>query len=103
MRNKIPYIPSNAGLYVFAKIAPEAQEWEDEQLMLRRLKDVGVVVSAGRGYHVGETEKGWARVGFAVESDRLQEALTRMSWVFKVDKQTDCVGHERISLCTLQQ
>ena len=49
---------------------------------MQKLKDVGVLVSPGRGYHVPETNKGWMRVGFAVEKPRLEEALRRMATVF---------------------
>lgn len=79
---KIPYIPCNAGLYVFAKIAPNAQSWEEESDTIIKLKTAGVLVSAGKSYHVPEVEKGWARIGFALEKSALEEALQRMASVF---------------------
>jgi aspartate/methionine/tyrosine aminotransferase len=78
----IPYVPCNAGLYIFAKIAPNAETWEDESAVVTKLKDAGVLVSAGKAYHGPEGEKGWARVGFAVESSELDEAIERMRKVF---------------------
>lgn len=78
----IPYIPCNAGLYVFARIAPEANTWEEEDEVVTELKQVGVLVSSGKAYHGPESEKGWARVGFAVEPSELKEAIRRMRGVF---------------------
>ncbi|KAF2276638.1 1-aminocyclopropane-1-carboxylate synthase [Westerdykella ornata] len=78
----IPYIPCNAGLYVFAKIAPNAETWEDESAVIAKLKDVGVHVSPGKAYHGPENEKGWARIGFAVKPQDLDEAIRRMEPVF---------------------
>lgn len=78
----IPYFPCNAGLYVFARLAPNASTWEDEAAVIQKLKEAGVLVSAGRAYHVPETEKGWARVGFALEPSVLEEAIRRMKTIF---------------------
>jgi aspartate/methionine/tyrosine aminotransferase len=78
----IPYIPCNAGLYVFAKLAPKAKTWEDEGAVTTKLKEAGVLVSCGQAYHGPEGERGWARVGFAVEPKELDEAIARMRIVF---------------------
>ena len=80
-KHNIPYIPCDAGLYVFAKIAPNAVSWEDESSIVQALKDGGVIVSAGRGYHGPESEKGWARIGFAVEETKFREAIRRIDGV----------------------
>ena len=63
-------------------MAGEAKSWEDEQAAVQRLKKVGVLVTAGRGYHGPEKEIGWMRVGFAVDKSNLEEALRRMEAVF---------------------
>ncbi len=81
-RNYIPYIPSYAGLYVFARVAPYAKSWEKEAMVVQRLKDAGVLVSAGRAYHTLENDKGWARVSFALPKEKLEEAVMRMQKVF---------------------
>ncbi|MCJ1401065.1 hypothetical protein MMC11_004277 [Xylographa trunciseda] len=81
-RYKIPYIPCYAGIYVFARIAPNAQSWEDEAIAVRKFKDEGVLVSASRGYHGPENDKGWARICFAVESSKLEKAIRRMERVY---------------------
>ena len=81
-KHNIPYIPAYAGIYVFAKLAPKAAEWEDENNVVAKLKEAGVLVSAGKNYHGPEAEKGWCRVGFAVETEVLDEAIRRMDNVF---------------------
>lgn len=78
----IPYIPCNAGICLFARIAPKAETWEDEAAIVGRIKDAGVLVSSGKAYHGPKMEKGWARVGFAVEPAELEEAIRRMKIVF---------------------
>jgi aspartate/methionine/tyrosine aminotransferase len=63
-------------------MAREAQSWADEQATVEKFKNVGVLVSAGRGYHCPEKEIGWIRVGFAVEKSRLEEALRRAESIY---------------------
>lgn len=74
----IPYLPAYAGLYLFAKIAPDADNWDDESRAVQKFKNAGVLVSSGRGYHGPENEKGWARIGFAIEKPKLKEAIRRI-------------------------
>ena len=81
-RHDITHIPSYAGLYVFAKMAKDAHSWEEEESSVQRLKEAGVLVSAGRGYHGPQSEMGWMRVGFAVEKSLLEEAVKRMDEVY---------------------
>lgn len=78
----IEYFPANAGLYVFVRIAPHARDWEDEAAAVLSLKDHGVLVSGGRGYHTPGSCKGWARVGFAMPQEKLIEAISRMARFF---------------------
>lgn len=77
-RHRIEYKPANAGLYILAKLAPEAKTWDDEARVVQTLKDAGVIVNLGKLYHLDEKEKGWARVLFAVEQSELREGLRRM-------------------------
>lgn len=58
-----------------------ATTWEEEAEVAGKLKEGGVLVSQGRAYHGPEGEKGWMRVGFAVETKMLEEALRRMDAV----------------------
>ena len=80
-RMQIPYVVCGAALFLFARIAPNAQSWEDESLAVRQLAEAGVVVSAGRGFRVPEHEKGWARILFSVERRRLEMAIARIESV----------------------
>lgn len=84
----IPYMPCNAGLYLIARLAPHAKTWDDEAEMVRKLKEAGVVVSGGRAYHGPESEKGWMRVGFAVEPSELDEAIQRMRSVLECEPES---------------
>lgn len=77
-KHNIHYLPAYAGLYVFAKIAPDAGSWDDESKAVQKFKEAGVLVSSGKGYHGPESEKGWARIGFATEKPKLVEALRRI-------------------------
>lgn len=83
-KHMIPYIPCNAGLYVLARLAPDAQSWADEAAMATKCKDAGVLLSPGRAYHGPEDAKGWMRIGFSVETSVLQEALRRLESVLVV-------------------
>ncbi|OCL14891.1 PLP-dependent transferase [Glonium stellatum] len=85
-KQHIPYYPCNAGLYMFAQLAPDVKTWEEESSIIQKLKEAGVIVSAGRSYNGPETEKGWARVGFAVDALELEEAIRRMRTVFVTTK-----------------
>ena len=83
-RYSIPYLPSYAGLYLFAKLAPDATTWEDEARMIQEMRASGLSVSGGKAYHAGEDEKGWARITFALEETRFLEALNRLeSYLFQ--------------------
>ena len=78
VRYGIKYIPVNAGLNIFARLAPAAKTWEDESRMVQKLTEAGVLVSAGRNYHGVQKEKGWVRLSFSIEQNRLREALGRI-------------------------
>lgn len=74
----IKYIPVSHGPFVFARVAPNAVTWEDESFVIAACKEAGVILSSGRGYHIIEREKGWARLTFAIKRDQLDEALRRL-------------------------
>lgn len=78
-RNNIAYVPANTGLWVIARVA---SSWEEEAKVVGRLKDAGVLVSSGKGYHGPEGEAGWIRLGFSVGEEELREAIRRMESVF---------------------
>lgn len=72
------FLPANAGLFVFVKVAKNAQTWEEEADIIRRFAECGVKVSPGREYVGEDGEKGWARIGFSVPETMLREAISRM-------------------------
>ncbi|KAJ9488957.1 hypothetical protein VN97_g4320 [Penicillium thymicola] len=74
----IEYIPASTGLFVFARLAPNATKWEEEAAMVRRLKEAGVLVGPGKIYHTAEGDKGWVRLTFALREDILQQGLQRL-------------------------
>lgn len=77
-KQNIEFIPVSYGPFVFAKIALHASTWEEEALAVACCKEAGVVVSSGRSYHIVESEKGWARLTFAIRREQLDEALVRL-------------------------
>lgn len=78
----VPFVPAMHGLYILARLAPNAASWEDEEDVVRRLRDAGVLLSAGRGFHL--REKGWVRMTIAVEPHVLTQALSRMTMELKL-------------------
>lgn len=84
-KHDVKYVPANAGLYVFAQIARGAKSWDEETAAVGRLKEAGVLVSAGRGYHTSDSCMGWARIGFSVPPKVLTEALSRLDAYFSAN------------------
>ena len=86
---KIPYINATAGCYVFAKLAVNARTWADEANFVQLLKNKGVLAAGGRSYATPPTNMGWVRITFAVEEERLNEALRRIGLVLdQIDEET---------------
>ena len=71
----IEFIEPSAGLYVFARIAPNASSWEEEAEAVTILRKAGVQVNPGKTF---SAEPGWARITFALPDGALTEALTRL-------------------------
>lgn len=76
----INYVLCDAGVSVFARIAPQAISWEEEGAMVDRLRRMGVAVAPGRAYHM--SEKGWVRITFAVKDVLFHTAICRLATVF---------------------
>lgn len=72
------YIPVSHGPFIFVRIAPNATSWEEESLAISCCKEMGVVLSPGKAYHIVDKEKGWTRLTFAIKNDQLEEALRRL-------------------------
>jgi bifunctional pyridoxal-dependent enzyme with beta-cystathionase and maltose regulon repressor activities len=67
-----------------AKIAPNAKTWEHEAAVVEALRRVDVWVSSGRSQHMPEYAVGWARLTFALEPAKIQEAMERMEPVLRM-------------------
>ncbi len=85
-RYGLPFVPATGGVYVFARLAPHAQTWADEDKMIARLKAARVLVSPGQSFHSREDQKGWARIVIAVEPHTLTQALTRIESALKLGR-----------------
>lgn len=85
-KHGLHYIPANIGPFVFVKIVPNAKTWDHEMEVVQACKEAGVSISAGRSYHVPESEKGWARLNFAIQPADLDEALRRLATVLNRSK-----------------
>lgn len=75
---QVEFLPANAGLFVFAKVVRDARDWEEETAVVGALGSSGVIVSPGRRFDGGESEKGWVRMTFAVPKEQLVDALGRI-------------------------
>lgn len=74
----VEFIPAQAGLFVFAKLAKGIRTWEEEAIAVERLKESGVLVGSGRAFHGMEGEKGWMRLTFALPEDMLRVGLKKV-------------------------
>lgn len=74
----VEFIPAQAGLFVFAKLAKGIRTWKEEEMVVESLKESGVLVGSGRAFHGVEDEKGWIRLTFALPEDVLREGLKRV-------------------------
>ncbi|KAM0713945.1 hypothetical protein Q7P37_010908 [Cladosporium fusiforme] len=77
-QHRLPYLPASHGLYVYARLAPAARTWADEECMIKAVKQAGVLIGSGRSFHAMPTHVGWARIIIAVDLATLAEALRRM-------------------------
>ena len=75
---RIPYVPADAGVFVFVQLAKGIRAWSHERTMNRDLEAAGVHVSLGRSFHVHDRESGWVRICIAIDYDTLQEACGRI-------------------------
>lgn len=74
-RHGFPYIPATAGVYILARLAPQATDWEQEAQVQAKIKAAGVMLASGRSFHLCAEQKGWFRIIIAVQPDMLEKAL----------------------------
>ncbi|KAL4863834.1 hypothetical protein BDV12DRAFT_206151 [Aspergillus spectabilis] len=82
--HSIPFVPPDAGLYIWAKLASKAKCWHEEDEANDALEQAGVSVAAGRGYYA--SEPGWFRITFAVPVKVLLEGLRRVERGLKLQR-----------------
>jgi hypothetical protein len=74
----VEFIPPTVGLYVFAKLGKQIMTEEEEDVMMRRIKGVGVLVAGGNEFKMGDLGAGWVRITFSVPEGVLVEGLRRL-------------------------
>jgi aspartate/methionine/tyrosine aminotransferase len=74
----IEFLPSNSGFFVFARLVTNNDSWDGEENLVKRMRDYGVLVSAGRGFGGSESEKGWVRITLAVPPEKFEESVKRI-------------------------
>ncbi|BCS28405.1 aminotransferase gliI [Aspergillus puulaauensis] len=72
--HNIQYVPAIAGLFVFARLKPEATAKEEAEFV-RRVRQQGLIISPGQAYHIGQEHGGWYRLTFSLLSEQLKKAL----------------------------
>ncbi|KXJ85036.1 aminotransferase GliI [Microdochium bolleyi] len=72
----IEFVPAVSGMFVFARLCP-TEAAEDEVRFRLLLKKNAVVLAAGTDYHF--QRPGWFRICYAVQRQRLEEALRRIA------------------------
>ncbi|PQE16312.1 1-aminocyclopropane-1-carboxylate synthase 1 protein [Rutstroemia sp. NJR-2017a WRK4] len=74
----VEFLPANSGFFVFARLATGNDSWESEENIVKRLREYGVLVSAGREFGGSESEKGWVRITLAVPPEKFEESVKRI-------------------------
>jgi 1-aminocyclopropane-1-carboxylate synthase len=80
--HSIPYIPSNAGFYIWTDLTkylssfPGKTERDKERAMATAFLDGGVFIASSEAYF-GE-DYGWFRITFTVDKDTLELGLKRL-------------------------
>jgi gliotoxin/aspirochlorine biosynthesis aminotransferase len=76
---KVPYVQPTHGILIFAKLAKNVKNAEEERGFYERLAKHGVIVSPGQFYNGVELDYGWARIRFAISFNDLKMAIAKIS------------------------
>ncbi|KAI1762791.1 aminotransferase GliI-like protein [Hypoxylon sp. FL1150] len=76
--NSIEYLPCEATTFVLARLAPFSQTTHDEKAAVAFYQKAGILFFSAADYHMPAGFKGWMRVSFAVEPERLDAAIGRL-------------------------
>jgi len=74
----IEFLPTHAGFHVFARLAKNAKNWDDEASVAKQLLDSGVMVGPGKGFGGIDGEVGWFRLSFSIPQEKLKTGLKRI-------------------------
>ncbi|KAI9647508.1 hypothetical protein NHQ30_003893 [Ciborinia camelliae] len=85
----IEYIPTHAGFHIFAKLAKNAQNWDDEAAVVKQLFDAGVLVIPGKNFGGIDGEVGWIRLSFSIHEKELLDGLWRIGHTLGFEEDHD--------------
>lgn len=80
-RRNIAFYPPVAGVYIWARIGGANCTWEQEAELTKRFAQEGVFVGNGTDYT--DSQAGWFRITFALETEELIEGLRRIARVLE--------------------
>jgi DNA-binding transcriptional MocR family regulator len=86
--HNVRYAPATAGLFIFARLKPDATEKEEAQFQ-QRMKGKGLIISPGQAYHIGPEHRGWYRLTFALLPAQLEKALAILEQCLKDTKKAN--------------
>jgi aspartate/methionine/tyrosine aminotransferase len=82
--NSIEYLPCEVTTFVLARLAPYSQTRDDEKAAVTFYQKAGVLFFSAADYHMPPDFKGWMRVSFAVEPERLDIAMDRLKAAYQI-------------------
>jgi hypothetical protein len=82
--NSIEYLPCEVTTFVLARLAPYTQTRDDEKAAVAFYQQAGVLFFSAADYHMPLDFKGWMRVSFAVEPERLDIAIDRLKAAYQI-------------------
>jgi len=75
----IDHLPTHAGFHLFAKLAKNAQTWDEEMAFVKQLLHAGVMVAPGKNFGGVDGQIGWVRMSFSIPEKDLRVGLERIS------------------------
>jgi len=82
--SSIEYLPCEVTTFVLARLAPYSQTRDDEKKAVAFYQKAGVLFFSAADYHMPSDFKGWMRVSFAVEPERLEIAIDRLKAAYQI-------------------
>lgn len=81
--NAIEYLPCEVTTFVLARLAPYSRTRDDEKAAVAFYQKAGILFFSAADYRMPASFKGWMRVSFAVEPERLDVALERLKSAYQ--------------------